>query len=100
MAGRPAKEKKRNLNAQAILLKLEDDARVVESDIDNTIAYAVRRDRQGIHIVQIEEGNVNDIPIHKDMIPILREAIMVYEYLKDGVDVSELHKYKRVVRVG
>lgn len=82
------------------LIALENISRPVDSEINPNVLICVRNDGQGMDIIEMTEDGVQDTPIHRDMIPILKEAIEIFEHLGEGVSFDDMHPKKnlRIVR--
>ncbi len=66
--------------SQSQLAKLEEVSRPVMSDIKPNVTICIRNDGLGMDIIIASKNGTEDIPIHKDMIPVLKEAIWIWEY--------------------
>jgi hypothetical protein len=70
------------------LAKLEEQSIPVESDYDDHFIICIRNDGQGINIIEARTDFTQDIPIHKDYLPILKEAIWIWEHYNGSVKMS------------
>ncbi len=87
--------------SESSMVALEEKSRPVQSLINKNVLICVRNDGQGMNIIEASEHGTIDTPIHKDMIPILKEAIEIFEFLADGVSFEEYRTYPgKFVKVG
>lgn len=66
--------------SQSQLAKLEEVSRPVDSEFFPSVTICIRNDNLGMDLIITSKDGTEDIPIHKDMIPILKEAIWIWEY--------------------
>lgn len=75
--------------SQSQLARLEEVSKPVDSDIFPGVTVCIRNDGLGMDIIISSKEGTEDIPIHKDMIAVLKEAIWIYEYHCGKVSVRK-----------
>ena len=71
--------------------KLEEVSIPVDSNIDPTFMILLRRDGRGMHIIESDRQGTGDYPIHVELLPIIKEAIQIWEH-HNGIISTEKRK--------
>jgi hypothetical protein len=66
--------------SQSQLARLEEISKPIDSEFFPGVTFCIRNDELGMNLIVASNEGTEDIPIHKDMIPVLKEAIWIWEY--------------------
>ena len=70
---------------------LEKHGKGVNSVIDPNFMVLLRHDGQGLHIIEAAKEYTLETPIHADLLPIIKEAIQIWEH-HNGIISMEKRK--------
>ncbi|RNC62784.1 MAG: hypothetical protein AWM53_02003 [Candidatus Dichloromethanomonas elyunquensis] len=86
--------------SQSQLAKLDEKYKMTDSEIRSIVKYGIPREGDCYLILEAQSKRTDEIFIHKDMIPYLRELIAIIDHIGDGVSFDEFHIPPRNRKIG